>query len=387
MLELPASRVESFVKYDASRRYASFASDVVSLVAWSSGTATLSLQGLASRLLASPADVQATLRYATTVDLLAVDGDTLTILPKQPTPSGYVQPPPASPSPPKPPRPALGAPPRAGMVTSSGDVVVWRAGTPVTLGRWPGSSPPNAALESPHGIVLLGYGSESILLKADGSVMSLGTDLMASGRLSKDGRYLAVGEARFHKRESWHALHLIDLTDGSRRTMPWDSERQIGGIVAFYSNAVYFASDGATMTWAPGTEPKPAGLGLRTIDQLSGISLRVEDNQGVIIGQPDGTRRRIAIDPSVMLAPGGTALYSLRYPPPAVTLFPLASPDTPSVFWLPTDTAGDPTWENPDTLVIKTPLEAVRLNLRTGDYEGVALQGRGGLLITPSTVL
>jgi hypothetical protein len=87
-----------------------------------------------------------------------------------------------------------------------------------------------------------------------------------------------------------------------------------------------------------------------------------------------------------MLAPGGTALYSFRYSPAAVTLFPLASPDAPTVFWLPTDTAGDPTWEDPDTLVIKTPAEAVRLDLLTGDFEGVPLQGRGGLLITPSPV-
>jgi hypothetical protein len=129
---------------------------------------------------------------------------------------------------------------------------------------------------------------------------------------------------------TYNALHLIDLADGSRRTMPWDEERQIG-VIAVYGGTVYFSHDGATMTWTPGTEPEPAGLGLRWIDPLSGTSLRVEDRQGVIVDRPDGTRQRVVIDQGVALAPGGTALYSFRSSPPAITLFELSDIESAGV--------------------------------------------------------
>jgi hypothetical protein len=88
VLDLPAQTVEGLRQYDASIRYTSFASDIASLVAWSRlhgryGTARLDLPQLADRLLGSPDDVLATLRYAESKQLVALDGDVLTVLPKR----------------------------------------------------------------------------------------------------------------------------------------------------------------------------------------------------------------------------------------------------------------------------------------------------------------
>lgn len=88
VLELPARRVEELQRSDATRKYTSLASDIVSTVAWSRhdgayGAARFTVPELADRLLASPVEVQATLRYAVSTQLLAVDGDQLTVLAKR----------------------------------------------------------------------------------------------------------------------------------------------------------------------------------------------------------------------------------------------------------------------------------------------------------------
>jgi hypothetical protein len=125
--------------------------------------------------------------------------------------------------------------------------------------------------------------------------------------------------------------------------------------------------------------------------------LRVEDRQGVIVSRANGKRQRVVIDQSVALAPGGNALYSFRYSPPAITVFELADPQTPRVFWLPNGTdvgTGQPLWEATHTLILRvsghSALElgtsALRLDLNTGAFEGVPLQHGGdhaALLITP----
>jgi hypothetical protein len=286
------------------------------------------------------------------------------------------------------------------MVTARGDVVVWRDGEPVVLGQRPGTSRPYAALEAAHGIVLLGHGDGSVLIRPPGSVEPLGVDLMPAGKLSEDGRYLAVVEARHHRDQSWYALHLIDLADNSRRAMPWGEQRQIGGVIAVHGGTVYFTHDGATMAWTPDAEPELAGPGLRSIDPLTGTSLRIEDRQGVIVSRAGGKRQRVVVDQGVALAPGGNALYSFRYSPPALTVFELADPQKPQVFWLPNGTdvgTGQPIWEDAHTLVLRVSgswsfdvgAPAVRLDLNTGEFEGVPLREGGhygALLITPLLV-
>ncbi len=51
-------------------------------------------------------------------------------------------------------------------------------------------------------------------------------------------------------------LHVIDLADGSRRTLGWP--RGNLRIAGFYGGAVSFTTDqGASMRWALGGEPEP----------------------------------------------------------------------------------------------------------------------------------
>src|SRR5258705_13738571 len=105
----------------------------------------------------------------------------------------------------------------------------------------------------------------------------------------------------------------------SRRAMPWGQQRPVGKVIAVHVGTVHFRHGRDTTTWTPGAAPEPARPGLRSIDPLTGTSLRVEDRQGVILSAADGKRQRILIDQSVALAPGGNALYSFRYSPPAIT--------------------------------------------------------------------
>ena len=435
VLDLPPHQVEWLQQSDASSRYTSFASDIASLVAWSRlhgryGTARLTVPQLADRLLGSPDDVLATLRYAESKQLLAIDGDVLTVLPKRADTSpsrGYIQTPPPGPpwntstrpdrdarqaavaSPASVPprsarseryRPPLGAPPRAGIVTAGGDVVVWRDGEPVVLGQRPANTNPYAALESAYGIVLLGHGEGSALLRPNGSLAPLGVDVTPagrSGRLSEDGRYLAV-EARHRRAKSPYALHLIDLADNSRRAMPWREQSMIDGVIAVHGGTVHFRHGRDIMTWNPGAEPEPARPGLRSIDPITGTSFRVADAHGVIVSRANGKHQRVRIDPSVMLAPGGNALYSFRYSPPAITVFDLADPQKPRVFWLPDGTElgppRQPIWEDAHTLILRVSApsafdlgtSALRLDLNTGAFQGVPLKhgnDHAALLITP----
>jgi hypothetical protein len=297
-------------------------------------------------------------------------------------------------------RPPLGAPPRAGIVTAGGDVVVWRDGEPVVLGQRPANTNPDAALESAYGIVLLGHGEGSALLRPNGSLEPLGLDVAPAGRserLSEDGRYLAV-EARHRRAKSPYALHLIDLADNSRQAMPWHEQPVIGGVIAVHGGRVHFRHGRDIMTWTPGAEPEPARPGLRSIDPITGTSFRVEDAHGVIVSRADGKHQRVRIDPSVMLAPGGNALYSFRHSPPAITVFDLADPQKPRVFWLPDGTElgppRQPIWEDAHTLILRVSApssiylgtSALRLDLNTGAFQGVPLKhdnNHAALLITP----
>lgn len=154
------------------------------------------------------------------------------------------------------------------------------------------------------------------------------------------------------------------------------------------------------MRWTPGSDPEPLPYHLREIDPLTGTRLVHDGERGVLVVYPDGTRRHCALDPNVALAPGGTRLYSYRHFPPAVTLFDVATgAEDPRIFWLPgnsqvsTTVPGQPVWEDPDHLVILTRdwdfdlnAPAVRLNVRTGEFERVPLTEDAGyrpLLIEP----
>lgn len=438
VLRLPPEQVAALERQDAFQRYTSLASDVASVVMWAPvHPAVVSVQGLADRLLATHQEVRATLGHAVDVGLLNVDGDladpaapvALRLLPSRRVESS--QEPVPKQGPPwgrsadaaeahvavvavrnggdgeqhdgdrVPSRPPLGVPPRAGFVGTNGDVVVWRDNAPVVVYRSPGVQP-YRAMQSAHGIVLLGLGDRAVLLRPNGHVDTLGADLAPRAALGEDGRYLAVDESHLGRR-SWSRLHLVDLADGSRQTMPWDEEDVGRFVVAVDGGAVYFQSGHArlaSMRWSPGSDPELLEHRLREIDPLTGTRLADDDDPGVLVVRPDGTSRRVLIDPAVALAPGGERLYAYRYSPPAVTLFDVAAgAEDPRVFWLPpgslvsTTAPGQPVWEDPDHLVVllqypdvEFDAPTVRLDVRTGEVERVPLTEDAGyrpLLIQP----
>lgn len=408
VLDLPRDRVAALNRKQA-RRFASLASDIISIAAWTGSPAQATVDDLASRLLVMPEDVRGALEFAATEGLLDVSGDlTLTVRPRRPQQSAVDVPRPA----PAVLRPAragqttasadelpAGAPPRAGVVAGDGSLLVWVDGAPVVLAR-PREQPPHRAIESAHGIVLLDFRAEANLVRPDGSVQSFGTGLSPHGVLDRGGRHLAVVEEHYGRR-SRHHLHLIDLADGTRQTMPWDESHELA-VIGLHDGVVYFQRRHppvATMRWMPGEAPQPLDHEIQQLDPVSGTALAA-DRDGLVVISPDGTRHRMAIALGPRLTPGGTRLYADRTLPPAVTIFDI--PDgaaNPQVHWLPkscvTSTGtpwGRPVWEDTEHLVVpvggmwalKQQARALRLNIRTGHLETVPTPpGEQLLLVQP----
>ena len=146
-----------------------------------------------------------------------------------------------------------GAPPRAGIVTSSGDLVGWPDGMAVVLARSPGREV-HRAVETAYGIVLLTF-EDAALVRRDGRTDTLARDVDFRTALSEDGRYLALTQSRYGQQPR-SLLNVIDLADGSRRTLDWPGgDLRIAGL---YGGAVSFNKDqGPSMRWALGGEPEP----------------------------------------------------------------------------------------------------------------------------------
>jgi hypothetical protein len=394
VLDLSPDRVTTLNRQQA-QRFVRLASDIISIVAWTDGPAKSTVDGLADRLLTTPGDVRGALEFAVAQQLLDPSGDTLTVLPRRPRQSIVVSPQPA---------PVTtgadevpdGAPPRAGVIAADGAVLVWVDGAPV-VGARVSEQPPHRALESAHGIVLLNFRASAILVRPDGSSQSLGADLSPGGVLDRSGRYLAVAEESYGRR-SRHGLHLIDLADAARQTMPWDTSEELFPL-GLHDGVVYFQRrhPPLTMRWEPGRTPEPLGYEIRQLDSISGTALAA-DRDGLIVIHPDGGSHQMALNAAAMLAPGGTRLYSHRYSPPAVTVFDI--PDgTPRVHWLPkgcvtstTTPWGRPVWEDTEHLIIPVggpwaltrQQRALRLDIRTGHLETVPTPpGDGILLVEP----
>ena len=449
VLDLPAERVTWLDAADETQRYTSFASDLLSVVVWAAESPLrTSLRGLAERLLASPGEVRAAVRYAARVRLLTVDGPlhdpdaplALAVgpgrepvrapVPPQPAPQPAPQPPPqpargtvaptlavavagaasgmipdelmalararleahrlgigapAPPAPPPPPLPPWGPPPRAGYVTGRGDLVVWRDGEPVVLA--PGSGrPPFRALQTAHGVLLLGTERGAELVRPDGRVDRLCTEAVLHGAVSADGRYVAYAEARIGRR-AVSRLYLVDLADGSRETMPWNEVYDDPSVSALHGRTVYAITRKGTVRWTPGTEPQPYPYSVYSLDPVSGTILGSSPERGRVVVHPDGTVEPLRVE-AQSLAPGGTRLLAFRYSPPAVTLFDVAAgADRPQVHWLPetceTGTAR-PCWEDEHHLLFTTRYPdrqlrapAVRLDVRTGAVQRVPLTPEG----------
>lgn len=398
------------------------AADLIAVTLWTPAGRVGTVAELADRVLMSPEQVRAALRYAEQEQLLRVAGDpydsasqlTLTALPRPEEPAGEPQPlrlidlggdaavsgypgvrplfgdelprtsvrlivarmaVPAGP----PPLPE-GMPPRAGIITRSGNLVMWQNGSARVRDGVPDDA--FAAVDTPHGVVVLSLG-DSVLVRHDGQVEVLAKKADYRAAVSADGRYLAVTNTRHGRRPSF-ALHMIDLADCSRQTLRWPDYLSVDGM---YGGAVYFGTaDAGSLRWTPGSDPEPLPWRPRTVDRMSGVMLVDGFDEGVdgwlVIGQ-DGERHNVLATGAAELALGGTQMMYFRYDPPAITLFDVATGGAdPRVVWLPegSDTSmGGWAWEDPGHLLFSKPYaddpRAVRLDVRTGAVEGVPFPG------------
>ena len=414
----PGDRDEQEIVYASADQ----AADLVAVTLWTPAGRVGTVAELADRVLMSPEQVRAALRYAEQEQLLRVVGDpydsasqlTLTALPRREEPAGEPRPlrlidpggdavipdypqvrplfgeelprtsarlivarlaVPAG----HPPLPE-GMPPRAGIITRSGNLVVWQDGSARVRDGVPGDA--FAAVDTPHGVVVLSLG-DSVLVRHDGQVEVLAKKADYRAAVSADGRYLAVTNTRHGRRPSF-ALHVIDLADCSRQTLRWPDYLSVDGM---YGGAVYFGTaDAGSLRWTPGSDPEPLPWRPRTVDRISGVMLvdgSDEDVDGwLVIGQ-DGARHNVLATGAAELALGGTQMMYFRYDPPAITLFDVATGGAdPRVVWLPegSDTSmGGWAWEDPGHLLFSKPhaddAPAVRLDVRTGAVEGVHFPG------------
>ena len=391
------------------------AGDVMSALLWT-GFAPATVAGLAWRVHADVAATSAAIAHELDRHLRLDAGDldqpqrpvVLTVQPR-PTlpPAAVVEPPPqappgppweptpAAPEPPPeapglywiatggPPRmvtyhPPLGSPPRAGYVTDTGHLMVWRNGELTPLTRVPAGM----ATETAHGTLVTGS-TGTVIVRADGTVDDLGVD-STFGRLDEHGRHYAVVDWHLGRHE-WYRLHLIDLSDGSRRTMPWDEAEPLT-VNAVHNGVVHFNT---TMLWRPGQDPEPAPYAVSSIDPLSGTALCFDPREGPVVIGPDGTRRPFTASPEARLAPGGDRLYEVGHSPAGVSLFDAVTSRKLQTYWLPprsrTSPAGPqpPMWEDRTHLLVYVERGAeeigapvVRLDVVSGEFEGVPLAGQ-----------
>jgi len=405
---------------DDRRRYGRGASDLVSLLLWAQeGAAEVTVDWLADRLLTSPTTVDEVLRHAVEVGLLepftspADPGQPvrLTVRPRRPAPQQPAWRAGSGPRALAAPAAVVGSattvatagasgggvgrllggvrtgvgqappqadlPPRAGIVTQGGDLVVWRDGMPVVLSRWPGVQV-RQAVQSRHGVVLLAS-TQIALVHPDGEFRLLGTNMGWKAAIDPTGNRLAAVETHLGRR-CWSRLHLIELATGARQTMPWDENEAHLSVIAVHAGAVYFRNgQGASVRWLPGDDPQPMPYNLLQVDPYTGVMLGADGEPGLLLIHPDGVARRVAVKPGAALAPGATHLYTWRYAPPALSLFDVTAPEPPRLVDLPGGSRiggpapGGPVWEDPQHLLVPAEqfsndldVPLVRVDVRTG---------------------
>jgi hypothetical protein len=393
------ARSEPAVLGDHDRRFAGLAAEVVALARWAPGsTVTTTPAALAERLLVSPDQVRAAVRFAVTDNHLAASGDlqiTAVATPRAVVRSSYVQVP--EPGPPwnhrpdggSADQPPWGDPPRAGVVGVDGQVVSWRDGAPTALGRWPGGELLQA-VETAHGVVLAGSGA--VLARFDGTVDPL-ADGWCRVAVGEDGRLLAISE-QHGGRQAWSALHLVDLATGRRDTVAVEATP-----VAVYRGAVYLADHAGTARWTPGGDPQPVPYRLYQIDPLTGSRLVNDGAPHSVVIQPDGRRRQLPLGPQALL-PGAAAACGLGSFPPSLRVYTLTGVtidereiSLPEGTVTVTHDAQRPVWEDPHHMVavlgpmgafeLQAPL--LRVDVTTGGFERIRLDSGVGVraLVAP----
>jgi hypothetical protein len=164
--------------------------------------------------------------------------------------------------PPEPVLPPPGPPPRVGWL-SGGTVVAVRGGEPVDIGTCPLDFRDHA-VEVAAGVLVEGRmrtvsgntRDRAVVVRWDGSVVEIGEGLRYL-TISRDGTTAAAHEIGYG-RKGFVGLHLIDLTDGSRRTLPRPGtgpDLRISGVA---QDTVWFRWR-VDLTWTAGdTEPEPS---------------------------------------------------------------------------------------------------------------------------------
>jgi hypothetical protein len=162
---------------------------------------------------------------------------------------------------------------------------------------------------------------------------------------------------------SYTRLHLVDLADLSRRTMPTEDDVDLRSVLAVHCGAVHALAGVthlASMTWTPGADPELSTPTLREVDTPSGTGLAADhDHDGVLVVEPDGRNRLLPASPHANLSPGARLLYEFRYQPRAITVYDLADDQPePNTIWLPLEAeippAFPPVWETPTRVLLRT---------------------------------
>ncbi|WP_157963671.1 DUF6042 family protein [Actinocorallia populi] len=295
-------------------------------------------------------------------------------------------------------------PPKAGLFRCDGRVIVWRGGEPQTLGRTvrrdltPKGSflrdGPDIALETPYGIVLAAFDKNDFedwwqarLVQQDGTVCGLGGGIRTLQR-SCDGRNMAISTQD-------DEVRLVDLADGSTQTMPGLENDRRPEAIGIFAGQVYVNRSSATKRpypqtwrWRPGQAPEQLDVLLQWVDPVTGTALAARKDGRLLIAA-DGTTRRLPIDPSARLAPGGRLLYTMRRDPHALTFFDVHDLGrNPRIVRLPPDCdpryfgGPDMVWEDtrhlliPSTDLSGAPRPSYRLDVQTGRLERLPVYGR-----------
>ncbi|MGW3963682.1 hypothetical protein ACWED2_27960 [Amycolatopsis sp. NPDC005003] len=372
-LSLPESLAAQVARSAASARYTWAAADVASVAAWGDPAP---VDDLAERLLVAPEEVPGLLAHAVSDHLVQQVGGGIAALPRRRPEQASMPVSVVVPSRAEHPATLPGPPPRAGVVGGDGEVIVWRAGEPVVLGRVPDRYRYRAH-ETPVGIVVATSGGPGMLVRWDGTTERLPADLGTHPVRSADGRFLAGVEHHVGRR-SWDRPHLLDVTTGEVASLPRTDELTRRAL-AVIDGALYYAdgfhTGSRTFRWRPGTDPEPLAPGLCQIDPLSGTALE-RGTDGVFRHDPAGTRTPLPADRQYELAPGGELLYAFQYAPPSVWLLTGGEPEEhplPEGCDLSTAIPSAPFWETPTTLVFTHERgggsRVVRWDLRSGRFD------------------
>ena len=155
--------------------------------------------------------------------------------------------------------------------------------------------------------------------------MGMGTAVDPQGRLA------ATTELHLGRRTR-SRVHLIDLSDGSRQTLPWPTEDEVFMVRAVYDGAVYLnaRSSQTTLRWRPGTEPESLPYQVQELDPYSGTAKAYRHDTGFVLLAPDGSTRPLTPEAATArLVPGGTLLCHFDYRPAAVRLVAAADSRPP----------------------------------------------------------